>query len=155
MKLSRKIKLYSSLASFAVLGGIAITAASCAENSSAEKSSSPDTDKKQPAASEGSGEGSASAEPAKPTETKPGGNDDKSEAGSDSVSGSNGTGGASESVGKDTDAKQPANAEVATGETVAAEPEKVGEESTTEVKTPISNPTSTDQDPKAPAQQTA
>lgn len=30
-KLSRKIKLYSSLASFAVLGGIAITAASCAE----------------------------------------------------------------------------------------------------------------------------
>lgn len=57
MKLSRKIKLYSSLASFAVLGGIAITAASCAETSSTEKSSSPETDNKQPAASEGSGGG--------------------------------------------------------------------------------------------------
>lgn len=57
MKLSRKIKLYSSLASFAVLGGIAITAASCAETSSTEKSSSPETDNKQPAASESSGGG--------------------------------------------------------------------------------------------------
>lgn len=55
MKLSRKMKIYSSLASFAVLGGVAITAASCADTSETEKSSSPTTDNKEPASSEGSG----------------------------------------------------------------------------------------------------
>lgn len=55
MKLSRKMKIYSSLASFAVLGGVAITAASCADTSETEKNSSPTTDNKEPASSEGSG----------------------------------------------------------------------------------------------------
>lgn len=67
MKLSRKMKIYSSLASFAVLGGVAITAASCADTSETEKNSSPTTDNKEPASSEGSGT-PASTEPT----TKPG-----------------------------------------------------------------------------------
>lgn len=40
MKISRKIKIYSSLFSFAVLSGIAITASSCANNGTTENNSS-------------------------------------------------------------------------------------------------------------------
>lgn len=60
MKLSKKIKVFGSLASFALLGGIAITAASCSDTSTSDKASSPDTDKI-PAQGEGSTSGAKNA----------------------------------------------------------------------------------------------
>lgn len=47
MKISRRLKIYSSLFSFMVLSGIAITASSCASNATTENNSSSQTPENQ------------------------------------------------------------------------------------------------------------